>query len=178
MKNFFKKLSFVMALALVLTSLAPAGAAKAAKAMKMNDSNVILYLTENAKDTPDEFDFTIKNKPEDWKSTLSFKWESSNEDVAVVGKAGMTQAVGVGTATISCTVTDKETEEVVAAVSAKVTVKANADKIKINNAPESGKVGIGENVIDLNRTLYVDGVATTKRGVVCTNYGDVPQYNA
>lgn len=170
MKNFFKKLSLVMALALVLTSLAPAASANAASKMAMNKKSVVLYLTENAKDTPDNYDFSIKNKPEDWKTTLDFKWESSNEDVATVGKAGLTQAVGVGVATISCTVTEKATGEEVAVVTAKVDVRANADKIVINNAPENGKVGIGEAVIDLNRTLYVGDESTTKRGVVCTNY--------
>lgn len=171
MKNFFKKLSFVMALALVLTSLAPAGAAQAASAMVMNVSEKILYITENAKNTPDNYDFYIKNKPEDWKSTLDFKWESSDETVATVANGGITQAVGVGVTTISCTITDKETGEEVAFTTCELTVKGIADRVEIINAPEDGIVGIGENVIDLNRAMY-DGAGnrTTKRGVYVSDY--------
>ena len=171
MKNFFKKLSFVMALALVLTSLAPAGAAQAASAMVMNVSEKILYITENAKNTPDNYDFYIKNKPEDWKSTLDFKWESSDETVATVANGGITQAVGVGVTTISCTITDKETGEEVAFTTCELTVKGIADRIEIINAPEDGIVGIGENVIDLNRAMYDEaGNRTTKRGVYVSDY--------
>ena len=171
MKNFFKKLSFVMALALVLTSLAPAGAAQAASAMVMNVSEKILYITENAKNTPDNYDFYIKNKPEDWKSTLDFKWESSDETVATVANGGITQAVGVGVTTISCTITDKETGEEVAFTTCELTVKGIADRVEIINAPEDGIVGIGENVIDLNRAMYDEaGNRTTKRGVYVSDY--------
>lgn len=172
MKNFFKKLSFVMALALILTSLAPAGSASAASKMKMDKSSKILYLTEdNAQKTPDNYDFSIANKPKDWKTTLTFKWSSSDETVATVKAGGVTQAVGVGTTTISCTITNKETKKQVAVATSKVTVKANADKIEITNAPESGIVGIGENVIDLNRAMYDEaGNKTTKRGVYVTDY--------
>ena len=160
-----------MALALVLTSLAPAGAAQAASAMVMNVSEKILYITENAKNTPDNYDFYIKNKPEDWKSTLDFKWESSDETVATVANGGITQAVGVGVTTISCTITDKETGEEVAFTTCELTVKGIADRVEIINAPEDGIVGIGENVIDLNRAMYDEaGNRTTKRGVYVSDY--------
>ena len=171
MKNFFKKLSFVMALALVLTSLAPAGAAQAASAMVMNVSEKILYITENAKNTPDNYDFYIKNKPEDWRSTLDFEWESSDETVATVENGGITQAHSVGVTTISCTITDSETGEEVAFTTCELTVKGIADRIEIINAPEDGIVGIGENVIDLNRAMYDEaGNRTTQRGVYVSDY--------
>ena len=139
--------------------------------MVMNVSEKILYITENAKNTPDNYDFYIKNKPEDWKSTLDFKWESSDETVATVANGGITQAVGVGVTTISCTITDKETGEEVAFTTCELTVKGIADRVEIINAPEDGIVGIGENVIDLNRAMY-DGAGnrTTKRGVYVSDY--------
>ena len=165
MKNFFKKLSFVMALALVLTSLAPAGAAQAASAMVMNVSEKILYITENAKNTPDNYDFYIKNKPEDWRSTLDFEWESSDETVATVENGGITQAHSVGVTTISCTITDSETGEEVAFATCELTVKGIADRIEIINAPEDGIVGIGENVIDLNRAMYDEAGEAVKYSV-------------
>ena len=139
--------------------------------MVMNVSEKILYITENAKNTPDNYDFYIKNKPEDWKSTLDFKWESSDETVATVANGGITQAVGVGVTTISCTITDKETGEEVAFTTCELTVKGIADRIEIINAPEDGIVGIGENVIDLNRAMYDEaGNRTTKRGVYVSDY--------
>ena len=181
MRSFSKKLAFVLAAAMVVTGFAPAASAKAADDMAINKSSQILYVNEGinhkgaagvaeGKGNVSEYDFYVKNKPSDWKSTLKFEWSSSDEDVATVNKSGLTTAVGVGKATISCKIT--KDGEVVTTAKTKVTVKANAAEVEISNAAtaSSQTYEVGATV-DLNRNMYdEDGNKTSKRGTYVTDY--------
>ena len=175
-KSFFKKLSFGMALALVLGTTAHAGVAQAAETWTLKKDSKILYLNEdNQSNTKNFYDFNFKNKPENWKKDYSFAWSIADEEVATVAKGGVVTAVSVGKTVVSCTITNKETKEVVDVVSADVTVKANAAEVVINNAADYGTeygwfIPTGT-TIDLNRTMFDEnGNSTTKRGVYVSDY--------
>ena len=183
MRSFSKKLAFVLAAAMVVTSFAPAAKAEAAKEMAINKSSQILYVNEGinhkgadgvaaGKGNVSVYDFSVKNKPADWKDTLSFKWTTSDDEVVAVKAGGVATAVGVGKATITCKVTDKATKETVATLKTKVTVKANAADVEITNADDVAGLAyeVGATV-DLNRAMYdEDGNKTTKRGKLVTDY--------
>ena len=172
-KSFFKKLSLGMALALVLGTTAHAGVAQAAEAWTLKKDSKILYLNEdNQSNTKNFYDFNFKNKPENWKEDYSFAWSIADEEVATVAKGGVVTAVSVGETVVSCTVTDKETKEVVAVVTADVTVKANAAEVEISNAADFEGVEIPTGAtIDLNRAMWDEnGNRTTKRGVYVSDY--------
>ena len=182
MRSFSKKLAFVLAAAMVVTAFAPAAKAEAASEMAINKQDKILYVTDGkgmndaaqvggGKGNVSTYDFSVKNKPADWKTAYSFAWSSSDEDVVTVGKGGVTTAVGVGEATVYCKVTNKATKEVTT-LKTDVTVKANAAKVEISNADDWAGLAyeVGD-VIDLNRTMYnAEGVKAPKRGVVVTDY--------
>lgn len=175
-KSFFKKLSLGMALALVLGTTAHAGVAQAAETWTLKKDSKILYLNEdNQSNTKNFYDFNFKNKPENWKKDYSFAWSIADEEVATVAKGGVVTAVSVGKTVVSCTITNKETKEVVDVVSADVTVKANAAEVVINNAADYGTeygwfIPTGT-TIDLNRTMFDEnGNSTTKRGVYVSDY--------
>ncbi len=125
MKNFFKKLAFVLALALVVTAIAPAGKASAAtKAPSLKKSSKVLYIggdkTGNIEDT---YRFTFNNA-----AGYTATWKSSKKAVATVdAKSGKIQAVGVGASNITATLTNKAGKAV--ELVAKVWVKQNAEKI-------------------------------------------------
>ncbi len=182
MRSFSKKLAFVLAAAMVVTAFAPAAKAEAAKEMAINKSSQILYVNEGinhkggevaapGKGNVSVYDFSVKNKPADWKTAYSFAWSSSDEDVVSVAKGGVATAVGVGKATVYCKVTEKATKEVTT-LKTKVTVKANAYDVEITNADawDGATVEVNE-VVDLNRAMYdEDGNKTTKRGTLVTDY--------
>ena len=56
-KNFFKKLSFVMALAMIISVVAPAAGAFAATTLKLNATSKTLFLGEN-----DAYNFNVIGK--------------------------------------------------------------------------------------------------------------------
>lgn len=141
-KNFFKKLASVTALALVVTSAAPAGVASAATAPSLNVSSKTLYVGK-------KFDINIKNKP----SSATYTWSSSDKTVATVAKGGIVTAKKSGTATVKVVIKTKKTSKTLKAT---FTVKESATKVAISNPTDT--VGIGEKVYDFNRTL------TTKSG--------------
>ena len=182
MRSFSKKLAFVLAAAMVVTAFAPAAKAEAAKEMAINKSSQILYVNEGinhkgadgvaaGKGNVSVYDFSVKNKPADWKTAYTFKWSSDNEDVVSVAKGGVATAVGVGKANVYCKVIEKATNEVTT-LKTKVTVKANAYKVEISNADKfDGAVVEAGDVVDLNRTMYdEDDNKTTKRGTLVTDY--------
>lgn len=151
MKNFFKKLAFVMALAMVITSLAPAAGVFAAKAPKLNAKSATLLLGNKKRNN---FDFNLANKVKG----STYKWTTSNKKVATVAQNGVVKAVANGTATIKLAIklpTGKTTT-----LSATVTVKTNANSVEITNLPEGAiKVGAKHN---FNRSYTtVAGTKTT-----------------
>jgi len=136
-KSFFKKLSFVLASAMVLTAVAPASGALAAKAPKLNAKSKYLHLDVEGKN---EFNFNIKNKKKGWK----YAWSSANEDVVTVNKKnGVVTAEGVGSTKVSVVITGKDGAEV-DELSAKVTVRDNIKSLTITNKPEGDKLAVGE----------------------------------
>lgn len=179
MRSFSKKLAFVLAAAMVITTV-PAAQAKAADDFTLNRTEATLYVNKGVNDNGvvggglfgnvQTYDFNLKNKPTNWKS-YGYTWTSSNEKVAKVVTGGITTAVGVGTATISCVITDKATGEIATTLKAKVTVKANAKEVIISNAGDYDDqiVEIGD-VVDLNRTLVDEnGNKSASRGKYVTD---------
>lgn len=145
-KNFFKKLAFVLALALVVTSIAPAAATTAAAAKAPAWSNVTsskktIYVGK-------KFDINIKNKPS---AKSTYKWTSSKTSVATVNSKGVVTAKKVGTTTITCVIKNAKTGKTTKTLKATVTVKENATAVAISNPV--AEVAVGEKVYDFNRTL-------------------------
>ncbi len=151
-KSFFRKLSFVLALAMIVSVIAPAAGAFAATKPAVNTSKKYLFLGESGKN---EYDFNVKNKI----SGSTYEWSSDNESVAVVDDKGYTTAKSVGTATISLLVTDKKGNTYPS--EATVIVKDNIKSLAITNKPANDTVAVGaEN--DFNRSFTTQGGSTKK----------------
>lgn len=156
-KNFFKKLSFVLALAMIVSVIAPAAGVFAATGLKLNSTNKTLHLS--GQPGKNKYNFNIVGeKQKGWK----YLWTSSNEDVAEVNaKNGVTVATGIGTAEITVVITDKNGAEV-DRLTAKVTVKDNIKTVKIANVPENA-IPVGEEY-DFNRSFVTLTGVTEKTG--------------
>jgi len=152
-KNFFKKLSFVLALAMIVSVLAPAAGAFAAAKPKLNSTKKYLFLGETNK-----YDFNIvtTSKRTGWK----YKWTSSNKAVATVASNGLTTGKSIGTAEISVVIKNKDGEEI-ADLSADVIVKDSIKTVKITNLPKDGKMLAGA-TNDFNRSFTTYGVLLRK----------------
>ena len=162
-KAFIQKLSIAMASALVITAATPASA-DAAVAMTMNRTAKTLYLnSDNMTNTADTYDFNIKNKPAKYKTKYKFTWYAENDSIVDVAKGGVVTAKKVGKTTIKCDITKKSTGKVVDTLEATVEVKANAETVVINNAPDNGEIAVGT-TFDFNRTMTAanGGKATDK----------------
>lgn len=155
--KFFKKLSFVLAVAMVLSVLYPAAGVFAAKKPKLNATSKYLHLDVEGKN---EYDFNISNKQKGWK----YDWESANEDVVVVDNKGVVTATGVGKTKVTVYITDKDGEEV-AKLSAKVTVRDNIKEVKITNIPEGNKLAVGQEN-DFNRSFVTVSGSTKKTSAI------------
>jgi hypothetical protein len=153
-KNFFKKLSFVLALAMMVSVITPAAGAFAATAPKLNSAKQYLYL--DAKDGKQVYDFNIANKQKGWK----YEWSSNNEDVAEVASNGLTTAVGIGTAKVSVVIYDKDGEEV-KELKATVIVKDNIRELTITNTPAGDKLAVDQEN-DFNRSFVTSSGSTKK----------------
>ncbi len=160
-KNFFKKLSFVLALAMIVTALAPAAGVFAAAKPKLNSKDKTLFLSVEGKD---EFDFNIANKKTGW----SYKWTSANKKVATVNaKNGVTTAVGAGKTSVSVVIKDKKGEEVTT-LKASVLVRDNIKELTITNKPEGDKLAVGASN-DFNRS-YKTVAGLTKGSQAITRW--------
>ena len=116
-KNFFKKLSFVMALAMIISVVAPAAGAFAATSPALNTTSKTMLLGNEDRS---EYDFNVSHK----QAGSTYKWTSSKTSVATVNaKNGFTTAVGVGKTTVTVVIT--KSGKTLATLSAKVTVKDN-----------------------------------------------------
>jgi len=166
--KFFRKLSFVLVVAMVLSLFVPAAGAFAAAKPKLNSTNKYLHLGVAKKD---EFNFNIANKQKGWK----YYWESADEDVAEVNeKNGVTTAVGVGKTKITCEITDADGEEV-AVLEATVTVRDNIKEVKISN-PVEGTLAVGA-THDFNRS-FVTVSGSTKKTSAITRWSVEPDDGA
>ena len=101
MKSFFKKLSLVMALAMVVSMMAPAGSAFADVAGIAVQGTKEVITEYNVEIGENVADFCFLGAPADWKNT--FKWASDNEEVATVDKAGKVTGLKDGVANITIT---------------------------------------------------------------------------
>ena len=154
MKSFFKKLAFVMALAMVVSTAAPAGAAFAANAgiaLQTAKSDAEILESDNiAVDA--KVDYKFYGAPANWKK-MGLKWTSSNEAVATVDQTGLVTGVADGVATI-----DLKSEDGSYAVSMKVVVGKGDQSYTYKQA--SHKVATFTFKQDVNYT--VDDVVLTK----------------
>jgi hypothetical protein len=154
-KNFFKKLSFVLALAMIIATIAPAAGAFAATALHLNSTTRYLYLGG-----VNEFDFNISHAARGSKAA----WLSSDEDVAEVDETtGYVTAVGIGTATISVDVTAPD--GTVTPLEATVIVRDNVATInsiycQTDAKQDLTKLAVGKDY-DFGRTFTTKGGSTT-----------------
>lgn len=121
-KNFFKKLSFVMALAMIISVIAPAAGAFAATGLRLNATTKTLFLGEN-----NTYNFNALGKSKG----ATEKWTSSKTSVATVNaKNGVVTAKAVGTTTITATITNAK-KTVTKKLTAKVTVGDNVKTLSV-----------------------------------------------
>ena len=104
MKSFFKKLAFVMALAMVVSMAAPAAqkavAAEDKKPLAIAYQEGAAIKTLNLKNVGDEEDLRFLYAPANYKE-LGVTWSSSNPNVVSVDDNGLVKAEAEGNATIS-----------------------------------------------------------------------------
>jgi hypothetical protein len=156
-KNFFKKLSFVMALAMIVSIVAPAAGAFAADDDDPHLNATKKYLHLSATTGYNEYDFNIAHKLKGWQ----YAWTSADEDVATVSSSGLTTATGVGSTKVSVQITDKDGEDV-ATLSADVVVRDNIKTVAIANAPTKA-LAVNEEY-DFNRNFVTVSGATQATG--------------
>ncbi|HCL04401.1 MAG TPA: hypothetical protein DHW61_18665 [Lachnoclostridium phytofermentans] len=122
MKNFFKKIAFVLALAMVLVSVAPATANAATKAPSLKKTSKILYIGGDLTGTiSDSYRFTFNNA-----AGYTATWKSKNTKVATIEGKNVV-AVGVGKTEVVATLTNKAGKSV--QKTATVWVKQNAEEV-------------------------------------------------
>ena len=106
MKSFFKKLAFVMALAMVVSMVAPAAQKAVAaedKALAIAYQKGAVITALNLAEVGATEDLRFVYAPENWKE-LGATWTSSNPNVVSVDANGVVEAKAAGTATVSVAV--------------------------------------------------------------------------
>ena len=119
MKSFFKKLAFVMALAMVVTTAAPAGSAFAATTLKIAEQTTGTVCETYEVAVGETVDFKFYGAPSNW-TKLGFAWTSSDEEVVAVDPAQDGKVTGLKAGVATVTVSDKAGDYVGSVV---VTVK-------------------------------------------------------
>jgi len=102
MKSFFKKLAFVMALAMVVSAMAPAATAKAADAgLVRQESTTWEIIKTDELTVGDKQDYKFAGAPTNWKE-IGLVWSSSKPEVATVDKVtGLVTTVAAGETVIA-----------------------------------------------------------------------------
>ena len=122
MKSFFKKLAFVMALAMVVSMVAPAGSVFAAAAgVSLQGKTDIVTEYNVAVNATEDFSFQGCTTWKEYKDTDEWGWTSSDTAVATVDKAGKVTGHKNGVATITIKVGSDYVQSV------KVTVGTGVD---------------------------------------------------
>ncbi len=163
MKSIFKKLAFVLALAMVVTMLPGRAVSAAEEDGPQMYKSLLLYL-DNGNGMNSDITGTYKSERYasvwNWRESgyTSVTFESADPSIATVGSKGLVTAVKVGTTTVTATFTadDMETVE----KTCKVTVKRNASKVGLS--AESAKqveegIKVGEKVQLTGIRKDVDG---------------------
>ncbi len=160
MKNFFKKLSFVLALAMIVTAIAPAAGAFAASAPALSAKGTkYLYL---GNETKSSLDLNVTNKP----AGASYVWSSSKKTVATVNKYGIVKGVKQGKTTVSLAITKKDGSKTTLSVDFVVrnNIKSFTSIVDADGADltklEAGKA------YDLNGKFITNGGSTTSTSSV------------
>ena len=165
MKNFFKKLSFVMAAAMVVTSLyTPAKAEAATKNfVRVKGSNsAVTSKNIYVGGKKVNFDYTIGKK----KSGVAGTWTTSNSDVVSVDKkTGVAMAKGNGKATLTFTTKKTKKNAKVTKVTVTVYGRTRADMITLSATEAAVKVGES---VDVTATLELSEKIKAAGGVEST----------
>lgn len=174
MKNIFKKLALVLALAMVVTLL-PAKAVKAEDVTFNVSKGFILYVNgSTAVEKYAKDGRYVKSWGYD-KDAYTAEYASSNEAIATVSSKGYVKAVGVGTATITVTLTDAD-GNIVATKSTKTWVKKNAASVELGKGTQTHitkGVDVEESFYLAVKRTDVDGNVTWKKALgnpVVTDY--------
>lgn len=124
MKNFFKKLAFVLALAMIVSTIAPAVSASAAAAPSLNRTSKKLYLNGDVTGTySNKIDLNVKNK-----GNNTVTYSTSDATIATVNAAsGVVTAKAVGYVEVKATLKDKTTKKTTTTLTCRIWVKQNAD---------------------------------------------------
>lgn len=149
-KSFFKKLSFILALAMIVSTIAPAAGAFAAAKPALSVTGKYLLLGETGKSS---YDFNFK------KSTVvsgcKYAWSSSKTAVATVNSDGLVKAKKAGTTYVYCKVT--KAGKVLTTAKAKVIVLSN---IKTAAITDPGTVGVNKATnLELTYTTFSGATA-------------------
>lgn len=166
MKNFFKKLSFVLALAMIVTAIAPAGKASAATAPSYKYNKKVLYIGGDMTGKyGDTHKFPINNA-----KGYTVTWKSSKKSVATVdAKSGNIKAVGVGTSVITATATSKAGKAT--ELKATVFVKQNGEKVGFGTLAKVKEMAVGDSVkVNVYRELAGKKYWTQADKTVVTDY--------
>ena len=113
MKSSFKKLAFVMALAMVVSAMAPAATASAAEALGivLQDDATWTVLETDEAEVGATVDYRYKGAPKNYKE-LDPTWASSDETVATVDKNGLVTTLKAGETVISISLSNGQKGEV------------------------------------------------------------------
>lgn len=162
MKNFFKKLSFVLASAMVITSLyAPANTSAAAKDGILLKGKAITKKSIFVGGDKINFDYKIGKH---MNKGANGKWSVSDSSVIKVDKHGVVTAVGTGKATLSLKVKKNTKKGIKKNMTFKVMINAlaRASKLEIPASDKAISLKVGEKK-DIMPVLTdkVDGVKNT-----------------
>jgi len=147
MKSIFRKIAFVLALAMVVTLFPVMSASAAVKDNKYaRKKDATLYVGGDV-DGDYESCWAAQTETKTWMKEEGYKssYKTSNEDVVTVSKYGFVEAVGVGTAEITATFSKKGEKDIVESFN--VTVKKIASSIALDKESQEA-LAAGLNVDD------------------------------
>ena len=147
MKSIFRKIAFVLALAMVVTLFPVMSASAAVKDNKYaRKKNATLYVGGDV-DGDYQSCWAAQTETKTWMKEEGYKssYKTSNEDVVTVSKYGFVEAVGVGTAEITATFSKKGEKDIVESFN--VTVKKIASSIALDKESQEA-LAAGLNVDD------------------------------
>ena len=134
MKSFFKKLAFVMALAMVVSLAAPAGSALAAESLNITVQGTRDVITEyNLPKVGDTVDFQFWKAPSNW--ATDYEWDCTRPGIVSVDQAGFVTALAEGTTTVTITVLGTYYGEVEVTVGEVAKVEPTTAPVEPTTAP-------------------------------------------